>query len=530
MAAKVEIINNPYLQLVQILIDGQAVSVYSNLEKFMDEPFVYWCDKILPALHDELNGSAFELHFRSSKEEVEIMQAIASQTPYCIQFSSSGFVRKMTLVERMAKLNDLIKTNALSGYKRQGCRAIFAVPDQMSSLCDELRKIEIKNLYCNVEVVAVTYAEYLQNTVKGDITFVVCNKGDEKKATEKLSIRNGFLLAFGQQVAFTCKMHEILCYETTMQELFNSIFTCFIVGPLGRIFTQTVGGLSADIKQRFSEQIETLLSTSLRVIPKPESLSVEVGHSVQLAFEADIEGYVFQKKDFIFDYQPKGIIRCNGMRVEGLKEGNATLIVYREGENKPCAQLQYVVIKRNRITELRLMENEIYVGEGDRYKFEFTFFPADADNADLITWQTEDESIVSIDNRGKLRAVKVGECIVRVLADNICDSCTVIVLPHLKDIIVDENDIVLMPGDTVQIKATPSPKVCIDDHLKYACMDVRIANVVGTELKAIACGETELVIQNAERTVTKKIRVIVRGNEGKKPKKEKKGIFSKLFG
>lgn len=528
---RVDIINNPYLQRLQILIDGEAVSIYSGLEKFMDEPFVYWCDKILPAIYVELNSSSFSLHFKSSKEEADIMEIIASQTPYCTQYTSSGFVRKTTLVERMAKLNDLIKVNALTGYRRQNCVAVFVVPEKMSSLCSEFKQIEIKNLYCNVEVIAITYNEFLQNPIKSDVTFIVCEKGNEKASIGKLSVHQGFLISIGQENRFTQKTDEVLYYETTIQNLFNTIFTCFIVGPLERIFTQSVESLSADIKSRFKDNIECLLSTSLRVIPKPESLTVETGHSVQLSFDADIDGYEFQKTDFIFDYKPKGIIKCNGIRVEGIKAGKATLYVYREGENRPCAELLYTVVQRNRITELQIEEKTVFIGERDRYSLDYTFFPADADNVNKIVWESEDESIVQIDDKGNIRALKAGDCVVRVIAENVSDNCKIHVLPHIKDISVDDNDIILLPGESMQISAKPLPDICIDSKLKYACLDVRVANIIGTELKAIGLGETYLVIQNIEETITKKIRVIVDKKKSNGSKSiGKKGLLAKFFG
>lgn len=66
----VELINNPYTQRLQILINGESVSVYSNLEKYMDEPFTYWCDRILQTIYEECNYGDFRLHFSSREEEL----------------------------------------------------------------------------------------------------------------------------------------------------------------------------------------------------------------------------------------------------------------------------------------------------------------------------------------------------------------------------------------------------------------------------------------------------------------------------
>ena len=85
METRVELINNPYMQRLCILINEEAVSVYSNLEKYMDEPFCYWCDRILDDIYEECNRGVFRLHFRSRREELEIMEKLVRNYPYCVQ-------------------------------------------------------------------------------------------------------------------------------------------------------------------------------------------------------------------------------------------------------------------------------------------------------------------------------------------------------------------------------------------------------------------------------------------------------------
>ena len=59
MTANVEIINNPYAHKMKILINGNPPSAFSMLDKFLDEPFLYWCDRIFPEIQRELNGGSF---------------------------------------------------------------------------------------------------------------------------------------------------------------------------------------------------------------------------------------------------------------------------------------------------------------------------------------------------------------------------------------------------------------------------------------------------------------------------------------
>ena len=153
MYSKVELINNPYEQRLRILINGEAVSVYSNLEKYMDEPFFYWCDKILQSLYEECNNGEFSLHFSSRSEEMKVMEKLAQRFPYCGQYSSSPLIRKTPLTQRLKELNTLVKKSRSSGYRTFKKEALFIIPESLEAFRDDLEDLEVKNTYCCIRPV-----------------------------------------------------------------------------------------------------------------------------------------------------------------------------------------------------------------------------------------------------------------------------------------------------------------------------------------------------------------------------------------
>ncbi|MCD7764117.1 MAG: hypothetical protein LUI14_13175 [Lachnospiraceae bacterium] len=171
MEPKVELINNPYKRRLKILIDGTAVSVYSNLEKYMDEPFLYWCGRILDEIYEECNRSKFRLHFCSRQEEITVMERIASEYPNCVQFSSNPLVRSTPLQERMKSLSKLLRDNRISGYKTSFIHALFVLSDGLEVLRPELEGLEVKNSYCHVEPDVMSLHEYQKQRRQADITF-----------------------------------------------------------------------------------------------------------------------------------------------------------------------------------------------------------------------------------------------------------------------------------------------------------------------------------------------------------------------
>lgn len=528
MATNVEITNNPYVQRLQILINGEPVSVYSNLKKFMDEPFYYWCDKIWDAIYEECNGNSFKLHFRSREEEKEIMQVLAGNCSYCEQYSFSPLVRKDSLAERMSALNKLIRDNKLLGYRVEKRKAVLVIPEGLGSLEQDLADMEIKNVYCQVETVVVRYSDYIRNRIAGDVTILITQDRSTEECMERLGIQNGYAVHLCNRSGFEQKRAGVFCYNATREQVFDVLFQCFLLGPLMEVFCICIKGLSRDIQEKYAEQLEVLQSTSLKIIPDPEKTILEVGKSASIKFKTDMDGHSVQQEKLCFEYSNKGIITCNGLRVEGLREGECVLYIYREGEQTPCANVHYTVIKRNRITEIHLEDTFLELGVGDKYKLEYSYLPDKADNVDSIIWESDDSTIAKVDKYGNVTGISVGQCSIRCMAEQVCTRCKVIVKPHLQKIVIDTEEINMIYGQSMDIHYSTIPEDCIDDTILISSMDMQKVNVIGRTLKAIGVGDTTVVLQNKQNTVRVSLQVhIVSEVEEKKPKK---GFLARLFG
>jgi hypothetical protein len=529
MISKVEIINNPYVHKVKILINGNAPSAFSPLDKFMNEPFLYWCERIFPELEKELNGGKFTLYFESRKEEIRILEKISRKYNGCTQFSSREILRNTPLIERMASLSRLLKDHRISSYHHTVKRALFIIPDEERMLQSEIAGLNIENRYCKIESEAISISDYLGKMPSADIPFLVCRSDTAQKYLEKNVITGGYMILLSDHSGFEQIYKGIPVFYSTRDDFFDVVFECFVLGPLADIFYECITSLPEDIQTRFKEEIEILESTSLRIIIKPESDTVEMGTSIPIKMESDMPGYKIDEKELEYTYSEKGVIRCNGMRVEGLKPGNSILYVYRKGEKDPCARVPFKVIERNRVTELTIEDQAIMLGEGDRMMLNWNFNPPNADNLSKITWSSDDSSVVKVDQKGQIQAVNAGDAFVRILCEQVSAKTLVHVLPHIRDIEISQNEMELCPGDSIDIPAKTIPSVTIEGGLKMAVMDVRVANAVNGKLTAFAIGDTVLVVQDKKEQIRKEISIHVI-SEKKRNKKKKKGLLSVFFG
>lgn len=544
MGIKVELINNPYKRRLRILINGEAVSVYSNLEKYMDEPFCYWCDKILDSIYEECNFEDFQLHFSSRKEELEIMESIAGNYAHCIQYSSAPPMRPMPLLERIKGLNSLIREARGSGYHTFKKDILFIIPESLQRFQADLAGLEVRNSFCQINAKTVFYADYGRMNGCADICILISDGPVIEKHLRRLGVSDGFGIELGAKRGFKQKTGNLFLYESTETELFETIFDCLLLSPLMDMFCSCVNTLSTDLREKYRERIEDLQSTEVKVIPVPEKTIIEEGRSSRIRFETDVEGYQIKSTQLHYSYSEKGIIRCNGLLVEGLKAGKATLNIFKEGGQIPCASVDYTVIRRNRIKELRLDESRLLIGEGDSASLTLTYLPKDADNADLIEWESDDRSIAQVDKRGNVKGISRGTCTIRCFAEQVSASCRCLVKPHLKSIISDVKELELVYGQEREIKINLNPEDCIDGKIVITSMDMRTVNIVGKTLKAIGIGKTRVIIQNREETVRTEISVQVmtekeykklqrqraKNQSSNSAKEKKEGWLSKLFG
>ncbi len=542
MISKVELINNPFMQKLRILINGEAVSVYSNLEKYVDEPFIYWCDRILDDIYEECNYSDFVLHFQSRKEELNIMEKIACDYKHCVQYSSGSLPRVTSLQERIKLLNNIIRNTQHDKSNIQNQKILFVIPESLKRFEEYFKGIEVKNSFLNIEASVIYYSDSIKNNIYTDYIFIINNNENIIKKIEKPGLNNDFIINICDENKFVKKHNGTFIYNTTEKNLFNTIFECLLLSPLMSVFLSCIENFSERVRSQYYEEIETLQSITAKIIPIIEKRTIEIGHSCVIGFNTDLTGYNVDLSELNFSYSKQGIIRCNGILVEGIGIGNATLFVHRKGEHYPCASIDFTVIKRNRISQINLENDMLYLGEGDSLTLNYTYFPPDADNKDTIQWITDDKSIAVIDKNGYIKALKKGECIIYCCAEQISTSCRCIVKPHLKEIITESNCCELIYGQDKKIEIQTYPEDTIDGNIIMTSMNMQIANIIGNTIKGIGIGETRIIIQNTNKTVRTELLVKVMSEKDYRKlqkqnkkindsfKKEKKGFFLRLFG
>lgn len=519
--------NNPYLRRVEIQINGDSPSSYSRLNSIMNEPFLFWVNQIILLIHDEINEDEYRLIFESRQEEIEILEKLARDDEKCVSFVKHKLIRNTPLNDRMASLSSLLKEHNIRASKIE-FSTLFIVPDDSEQLKIDLQEMQVQNSYCRIIPKVVFRSEYREDKEKADAFFLI-SKGSKKEEAVDIPIKQGFLVKLSDENGFMGIKDKILVYSTTEKFFFDTIFHCLMLGLLEEALYRCISSISKAVREEYINEFDNILSSSPKVFIDVDSDIVEKGSSIYIRLSSDC-GKV-KSSDFTYDYSVSGIISCNGIRIEGIKNGESILYIYRKGDREPCAKKKFKVITRNRVNKLHIEGEYVYIGEGDKYKAEWTFMPLESDNLDKLEWISYDNSIATVSKQGIIYGIKQGDTIVRLQCENVSAVIKVHVLPHIRDIKVSINEMVLAPQIRGKIDIASEPSICIEGRLLYSVMDARVANVVNGYVTAFSIGETVLVVQDGNERLRKEIPIkVISQKKWDRLYGVKKGFFAKLFG
>ena len=163
------------------------------------------------------------------------------------------------------------------------------------------------------------------------------------------------------------------------------------------------------------------------------------------------------------------------------------------------------------VESVEIVKNgDITINYGDESKIKVNVKPEDATVKDII-FETSDDSIVTVDKDGNIKAVGDGTATITVYSKDDPtkgDSIQITVKIPVSDITVENNEFVLTPGDTDKISATVTPEEATDKQIYYISDDESVVTVDNNgNITAVSDGKTTISViskdnPNVKETVT----------------------------
>ena len=161
--------------------------------------------------------------------------------------------------------------------------------------------------------------------------------------------------------------------------------------------------------------------------------------------------------------------------VRAIKEGTATITAKYEGYNDGKYQITVV---EEKVTEIKLSPPEIIIKPGENEQIEASITPSNATNK-KINWSSSDESIVKVDNNGKITAIKGGIATITASSEDggASKGCLVTVVQSATGIKIEPSKVELEIGETKDLKAIVTPDNVSNKDVEWSCTNISIATV-----------------------------------------------------
>ncbi|MBR2769569.1 MAG: Ig-like domain-containing protein, partial [Solobacterium sp.] len=241
-----------------------------------------------------------------------------------------------------------------------------------------------------------------------------------------------------------------------------------------------------------------------KITVTPAKTSIVQGTTTTLTVKIEPEGSA-KVSDLIFSSSDQGIATVNSsLVVTGVYPGTATITAAtQDGSVKGTCNIT--------VTEIALKSISIYAAQDVLLPDGTTTLTAKYEPANAtyqgVTWSSLNPDIATVDNLGKVKAVKPGQATIKAVSVRYSDiSATKIiqVMKPVEKVSIQPYTQKIEPGNVIALKAVIEPSDAYDQTLVWTSSDTNIATVTSTgSVKAVKEG-TVTITATSKADNTKK--------------------------
>ena len=199
--------------------------------------------------------------------------------------------------------------------------------------------------------------------------------------------------------------------------------------------------------------------------------------------------------------------------VTALKPGSATITVTTEDGGKTATCRVTVKERIYPVTGVTLDRSSLELTEGDAAVLTATITPSNASNRNVI-WSSSASSVASVDNAGKVTALKPGSATITVTTEDGGKTATCEVTVNAKvypvtGVTLDKTSATLTEGDEFVLTATVNPSNATNKTVTWSSSDKTVATVSDGKVTALKAGKATITVttEDGGKTATCEVTV-----------------------
>ncbi len=256
---------------------------------------------------------------------------------------------------------------------------------------------------------------------------------------------------------------------------------------------------AASANARSMCEVKVILIHAETIELNKSEATIENGKTLELTATISPEEHS-DKVEWSSDNEEVATVDQNGL-VTAVGAGTATITVQAGTVKAECKVT--VVISA---TAIALDKEEATIEKGKTLDLVATVTPEDT--TDEIIWSSEDESVATVDQTGKVTAVNKGTVLITVTAGNVSATCEITVVIPATDIALDKEEATIEKGETLTLEVTVVPEDTTDE-LVWSSSDEAVATVENGVVTAVAPGTATITVTAGAVSATCEVTVVI---------------------
>ncbi len=420
---------------LEILINNEPVSAYSELVSLAGKPFTQWVSRILGELDEEVYDS-YTVELYAFPFQYEILKYYQKFSNFCkgINFHEINSLYDIDYIKR--NFHDICSRYRINVEENAGIKLYSEIPVRNRSGVStaDLSKADV----CIVTDPARA-AGRTNIVLSGDETCVFLE--DSKKIVYKIGAN---------------LIEKFLDYY-----LYEAVDSVFIEKCLNA-FQYT------SMKREDAVFVQSVISN------EP---AYYIGDIPQLLDEGSRTAYTFRswpENAFSFISSDPSILKAEQNMLVGLGGGSAQVIIEKKSGEAVWKQ-RITVIAHNYATDIKFIPRFSSLKLHERNRFEIVVLPADAEDMNSLEWSIEPYSLAQITNDGSITALQVGSGTVRVKGRKTEASFPIEVCTGIDRMWFENQKVTVFTGETTIVECSISPANAIIDKLEWTFDNCNIA-------------------------------------------------------
>ena len=223
------------------------------------------------------------------------------------------------------------------------------------------------------------------------------------------------------------------------------------------------------------------------------NLNILVGNTENLT--STIQPSNATNKDVIWKSTNPEVATIENGKVTAKKVGKTNIIVSSSGYSATCI---VNVVDTVNLEGITLNKTSINIKELESETLKIIYNPSNATNT-KVTWKSSNQNIVTVDNNGKITAVKPGSATITVISNDgghvsTCKVTVEALTKNVTNITLDKKELNIVAGEKATLKVTVNPSYAENKNVKWESSDEKIVTVENGEILALKKGTAEIKV------------------------------------